>query len=1086
MDDRARAFEADATTKKPIDEQIQSIFTYVQQHEVVLDKIHQLNCRQILQRGGDENHLHAIKFLPETIERVAPQDLLPQHVADPLKKTLIVLIFLGEEISQLKEIAENKFYRPLTVFGTLPIENFDNSKYDEDTKNNNFQQYAIYDTDLVGVKEKIMGHFLPTLQELANFIERCNLVVLNFIQQLSSLYHPMNVLYRTLFEKTHLMALMNCLNDLLTVLITLDCIILNNENLSSHWSAFKSMVAFSRSDPDSFQTNMEAIIKFESLLVSLDQKVFSGEIFKNCIEQNFEEIKLHILAESDQTDPSNQPQYLKLRDNEKFLDGELLHCLKVSIENAMTVIGTNGENNEKATVIGALGMYALYRNLLPRSKQPDPKLFKTIWSIQKSLPCIIITDNVMFNIGEFLVKHIQNDPALFKKLDPVSPEAARQQYLERSDAGFETKSALLISQCKAWMILAESRIQPSLSHETTPLQTIEMYGTILIKGLSLAKKVNYMAKSCLIMHSHLQIPLNKTILMETTSLLEILKAMEFTFKRKDSIITEFLILLFRNLSNAMMTLLQPLQFKLEGLRNLDVSKGYLLAVIKSLIYLVKTTEYFTPPRLLTVSILLEIILNSAHLASYRSDKDSNKLTLLLNKISVLSNLNQEIMSTMNTAFMFFHTDILQPIVSSIYHLPTECARLHYIFAIFEDGIHCCNAIQYEKPDLIVTNFVSNYRNFMKNILKTEIIQPLSRDIETDLRLHIHTKHLDHMSSLNPKTENLKIRKLFLDLFPIRILGILISIKDEITHYLDMNFYNLTTIALHDWRTYSEMRSLAFEKYGVALMDNFLPMGSLDQGLDVLQIMRNIHIFVSRFTYNMNMQQFIEYRPDKASKHINTIKIQSIAASVRQHGLGMLNTTVNFTYQFLSMKFKIFSQFLFDEHIRSPLSKEHRWFRKNKNNAEVNNIYPYDRASGIVKEIRKLGVNEGKTFLDQFRILVTEIGNALGYVRMVRSASMYYCSEAVKYLPDFEEIIEFEKYTGTGDSSEGIKGANLSGETVRAAKNLDDVIKTLVKNFGEGSDYFKVLVSVFQTVLSASEQDHLKYFYIIGKCSVLFF
>jgi WASH complex subunit 7 len=50
-----------------------------------------------------------------------------------------------------------------------------------------------------------------------------------------------------------------------------------------------------------------------------------------------------------------------------------------------------------------------------------------------------------------------------------------------------------------------------------------------------------------------------------------------------------------------------------------------------------------------------------------------------------------------------------------------------------------------------------------------------------------------------------------------------------------------------------MRLLAADKLGLALMDNFLPMGSLEQGLDVLQIMRNIHVFVARFAYNMNMQ-----------------------------------------------------------------------------------------------------------------------------------------------------------------------------------------------------------------------------------------
>jgi WASH complex subunit 7 len=65
---------------------------------------------------------------------------------------------------------------------------------------------------------------------------------------------------------------------------------------------------------------------------------------------------------------------------------------------------------------------------------------------------------------------------------------------------------------------------------------------------------------------------------------------------------------------------------------------------------------------------------------------------------------------------------------------------------------------------------------------------------------------------------------------------------------DRNFYNLTTVALHDWRTYSDMRSLALEKLGIALMDNFLPMGSLEQGLDVLQIMRNIHVFVARSSF----------------------------------------------------------------------------------------------------------------------------------------------------------------------------------------------------------------------------------------------
>lgn len=245
---------------------------------------------------------------------------------------------------------------------------------------------------------------------------------------------------------------------------------------------------------------------------------------------------------------------------------------------------------------------------------------------------------------------------------------------------------------------------------------------------------------------------------------------------------------------------------------------------------------------------------------------------------------------------------------------------------------------------------------------------------------------------------------------------------------------------------------------------------------------------------MNMQQFIEFRPDKNSKHLCTIRIQSIAASIRQHGLGILNTTVNYTYQFLAQKFHIFNQFLFDEYIRAHLAREMRWFKKNKNTAEVNNTYPYERGMQFVKDIRKQGIFDGnKTCLDQFRVLITEIGNALGYVRMVRSAAMYYCSEAVKFLPEFDDIINFEGFAGTaghsaaapdasGDaaaaSEEEKVGANFAPETVRAAKNLDSVINTLVSNFGEGSDYFKVLVKVFQGVLLTDANDHLKTFCMI--------
>ena len=121
------------------------------------------------------------------------------------------------------------------------------------------------------------------------------------------------------------------------------------------------------------------------------------------------------------------------------------------------------------------------------------------------------------------------------------------------------------------------------------------------------------------------------------------------------------------------------------------------------------------------------------------------------------------------------------------------------------------------------------------------------------------------------------------------------------------------------KAYSEMRNLACQKYNLVLTDPYLPSSTLEQGLDVLEIMRKIHVFVTRYYYNLNNQIFVE--KSSSNKHLNTINIRHIANSIRTHGLGMMNTTVNFTYQYLTKQFYIFSQFLFDEHIKAKLIKD---------------------------------------------------------------------------------------------------------------------------------------------------------------------
>jgi WASH complex subunit 7 len=133
----------------------------------------------------------------------------------------------------------------------------------------------------------------------------------------------------------------------------------------------------------------------------------------------------------------------------------------------------------------------------------------------------------------------------------------------------------------------------------------------------------------------------------------------------------------------------------------------------------------------------------------------------------------------------------------------------------------------------------------------------------------------------------------------------LSVPHQVEHYLGQTFYNLAALASHDWRKYGQMRLLAGLAFNLKPLPDRLPSQTLEQGLDVLEIMRNIHLFVARFGYNLNNQFFVEQ--SSSSKHLSTIGIKHASNSIRTHGSGVVNTAVNFTYQFLRKKFFVFSQ-----------------------------------------------------------------------------------------------------------------------------------------------------------------------------------
>ena len=81
------------------------------------------------------------------------------------------------------------------------------------------------------------------------------------------------------------------------------------------------------------------------------------------------------------------------------------------------------------------------------------------------------------------------------------------------------------------------------------------------------------------------------------------------------------------------------------------------------------------------------------------------------------------------------------------------------------------------------------------------------------------------------------------------------------------------------------------------------------------------------------------------------------------------------------------------------------------------------------------------------LIMSVTGNAMGYVRMIRSGGLHFVSNSIRFVPDLDDLQNFEKLS----FDEGL----TDPETAEAAKTLDQIVQNLSKSFTEGSEYFQV-------------------------------
>uniref|UniRef100_A0A182VQE0 Uncharacterized protein n=1 Tax=Anopheles minimus TaxID=112268 RepID=A0A182VQE0_9DIPT len=308
-------------------------------------------------------------------------------------------------------------------------------------------------------------------------------------------------------------------------------------------------------------------------------------------------------------------------------------------------------------------------------------------------------------------------------------------------------------------------------------------------------------------------------------------------------------------------------------------------------------------------------------------------------------------------------------------------------------------------------------------------------------------------------------------------------RHSVAQHLSDVFYTLSTISPSEWRIYREMRSIVDRKYGIRLVEDQLPRTTAEdrrgprghgQDDDVLALMEDFETFIGSYGYDLHGQLFIERQQATSAGGggvVNVVKIEHIANSIKRHGPGIISTVVNYAFQFLRQKLFTFSHFLYDEQIHSRLASDAKKLSTesaastgagtsavNVSSGVGTTSYTYDRALAFNRRIRNLGLSDdGETYVDLFRKLICQIGNAMAFVRMLHAGALHECTGAAEFIsnppmPAEQTENDSPGSNATQDSHTKQSTVNIWRQdmaTVRASWRLENEFFRLLLNAFDG-------------------------------------
>ena len=876
-----------------------------------------------------------------------------------------------------------------------------------------------------GAAELQLARLLPTLQRLLAFSARCRQVAGNLLQQLAALHDPGRRQLTT--AGFHVQVAFEHLGHLLAALARLDDIVGRHAVIHEHYALYKQLVRRARPRPEPYGLDAARVALLEKLLRDLDSRVMSATMLHSTLQQPVgggEEARAVLSCR-------------------EFRDEFLL-----TVSNLLLALEQDEPDEEVPDLMGVAALVALHARL---ARTADAKTVKRLWAVGRRRPPVLLGGGQVWSLDSFLSTHLPGFDQLVERRARDAAAGAAAAVLTPAAAGLPRTVREQSQQVAAWSAQLAARRGDDMS-KTTAASVADGFA-LLRRGLTLAEQLRDGAHQLLELHAHTARPLPAATAVLVCRQLELLKALLAAAEEAGSWVRQTAGCAARHAQYRAARMVETVRARVSTDKKLSAERLDLVSGLET------AAQAIVGPATGQRHLLARLALSLCTQPGVFRDGELAELAALLRRVQLATRLTERLRAATDCGFVYWSRSLVPAYLRDAAARPEDTRRLQLMCAALCDAAGLLRRSRHLAPGQLLRA----YEEELLAALRTALLDPLCAEVETELRLDVHS-HLQ-LDDRNPFKVGLRDRRRLLAAPPLRLPTRRVSVRRHCERYLERTFYNLTAVAQHDWRTYAEMRHLARLRYGLQTTEPHLPGQTLEQGLDVLEVMRNIHVFVAHYAYNLTNQFFVERQSN--NKHLNTLGISHVANSVRTHGTGIINTTVNFTYQFLRNKLNVLSQFLFDEQISSRLAADGR--RAGEPGAAAGR-YEFERAERFVRAIRGLGLSgDGLSYLDRCRQLVTQIGGALGFVRLVRSGGLHCTSAALQFVPDLSRPGEFSPAAEAAQLSEPVRGA---------AETLDACLADLTGSGDQNTEFFRLLEEALAPALRHERNSHLRAFHLL--------